>query len=277
MLFNFRFPKHGYFGILFILVCWPLNWILPGLRTHILFFPLWLGYVLVVDAMVYARTKESILTKSFRNFALMFLLSAPTWWLFELFNLRTENWQYLGRELFSDFEYGFYTTLNFSIVIPAVLSTASLINSFKWPHHFKNSAKIAITRKKIIFLFILGFTMLGLLLTWPTYFYPFIWSGLLFLLEPINYLRGKKSLLSRVKQGDWSVVIMLFAGTLICGFFWELWNFYSYPKWIYNTPFVNYWHIFEMPLLGYLGYLPFGLELYALYHLIMPKKFELTI
>jgi hypothetical protein len=48
-----------------------------------------------------------------------------------------------------------------------------------------------------------------------------------------------------------------------------MWNFYSYPKWVYRVPFVNFWHIFEMPLLGYLGYLPFALELFALYHLVI--------
>jgi hypothetical protein len=47
---------------------------------------------------------------------------------------------------------------------------------------------------------------------------------------------------------------------LICGFFWELWNWKSLAKWIYTVPFVERWHVFEMPLLGYAGYLPFGLE-----------------
>ena len=48
-----------------------------------------------------------------------------------------------------------------------------------------------------------------------------------------------------------------------------MWNFYSYPKWIYHVPFVGFWHVFEMPILGYTGYLPFALELFALYHLIL--------
>jgi hypothetical protein len=47
-----------------------------------------------------------------------------------------------------------------------------------------------------------------------------------------------------------------------------MWNYYSDPKWIYKIPFVDYAYIFEMPALGYLGYLPFALELFALYHLI---------
>jgi hypothetical protein len=47
-----------------------------------------------------------------------------------------------------------------------------------------------------------------------------------------------------------------------------MWNYFSYPKWIYHVPWGNWLHIFEMPLLGYGGYLPFALELYALYHWI---------
>jgi hypothetical protein len=46
----------------------------------------------------------------------------------------------------------------------------------------------------------------------------------------------------------------------VCGFFWEAWNFYSYPKWVYHVPFVSWLKLFEMPLLGYGGYLPFALE-----------------
>ena len=52
------------------------------------------------------------------------------------------------------------------------------------------------------------------------------------------------------------------------GFFWEMWNFYSYPKWIYQIPFVDFLRVFEMPILGYGGYIPFALELFAMYHFV---------
>jgi hypothetical protein len=39
-----------------------------------------------------------------------------------------------------------------------------------------------------------------------------------------------------------------------------MWNFYSLAKWKYSIPFVHRFEIFEMPVLGYFGYLPFGLE-----------------
>jgi len=30
--------------------------------------------------------------------------------------------------------------------------------------------------------------------------------------------------------------------------------------WIYSIPYIDRFHLFEMPILGYSGYLPFGLE-----------------
>jgi hypothetical protein len=54
----------------------------------------------------------------------------------------------------------------------------------------------------------------------------------------------------------------------MCGFFWEMWNFFSYPKWVYHIPFFDFLRVFEMPILGYGGYIPFALELFALYHLL---------
>jgi hypothetical protein len=50
---------------------------------------------------------------------------------------------------------------------------------------------------------------------------------------------------------------------LFCGFFWELWNVGSLAHWQYSIPFVQRFHLFEMPLLGYAGYLPFGLACLA--------------
>jgi hypothetical protein len=39
---------------------------------------------------------------------------------------------------------------------------------------------------------------------------------------------------------------------------WEMWNFFSAAKWVYHVPFVNGFYLFEMPLLGFAGYVPFG-------------------
>jgi hypothetical protein len=39
-----------------------------------------------------------------------------------------------------------------------------------------------------------------------------------------------------------------------------MWNYKSLARWVYIVPFVQRFHIFEMPILGYSGYLTFGIE-----------------
>ena len=55
---------------------------------------------------------------------------------------------------------------------------------------------------------------------------------------------------------------------LVCGFFWEMWNYGSLAHWEYSVPLVHRFEIFQMPLLGYSGYLPFGLECLAVARLL---------
>lgn len=261
------FAKHGWLGLLLIAVAWPLNWGLPGLRTHLLFFPLWLGYVLTVDALVLRRRGTSILSRSRRDFVLLFLISAPAWWLFEVFNWRTQNWHYLGREQFGDLTYFVLASVAFSTVMPAVFETAELVRSFGWVERLGRWRSVAPTRRTVRTFVGTGVLLVALIMIWPDVFYPFIWAAVYCLLEPLNVRLGRRTLLDPLQHGDWRPVVALALGALICGFFWEMWNYYAYPKWVYRTPGVQFLHVFEMPLLGYIGYLPFALELYALLHL----------
>ena len=262
-------PKHGWLGLSLVIVFWTLSWSLPGLRTHWAFFPLWLGYCLSVDAIVFTRKGDSLLTRNPRAYAGLFFISIIGWWLFEAINWRTQNWSYIGKEAFSIFEYNLYASLSFSTVIPAVFGTAELAGTFSWVRRLKPGLVIKPNRRTLMGFFFSGIGMLVLMLVWPRYFFPFVWLSIYFIIEPINVWRGHRSLASAVAKGDWRPVISLFSGALICGFFWEMWNYYSYPKWIYHIPFVDFARIFEMPLLGYGGYLPFSLEIFALYHLII--------
>jgi hypothetical protein len=47
-----------------------------------------------------------------------------------------------------------------------------------------------------------------------------------------------------------------------------MWNVFSMPKWVYDVPFVDWLKLFEMPFLGYGGYLPFALEVFAAWSLL---------
>ena len=76
----------------------------------------------------------------------------------------------------------------------------------------------------------------------------------------------------RDKRGDWRPVVSAALAALICGFFWEMWNYYSLARWTYSVPLVQRFPVFEMPLLGYAGYLPFGLECVVAGELLWPGK-----
>ena len=265
---RFKLPLHGWLGFSLILVFWILNWTLEGARTNWGFFPLWLGYCLAIDGLVVWRTGTSLLTRSPRKYVGLFLVSAPAWWIFELINVRTQNWIYIGAEIFTPLSYAFWTTLSFSTVIPAVFGSAEFFASFDFVKRLKRGPHIGTDQRTTLFFFILGWGMLVMILIFPNKFFGFVWISLYFILEPINIWLGNRSLADWTHKRDWRPVIALWCGVLLTAFFWEMWNYYSYPKWVYQVPWGNWLHIFEMPLLGYGGYLPFALELYALYHFV---------
>ena len=261
-----KFPLHGIIGTLLIAVFWYLNWSLDGLRTHWGFFFLWLGYILFVDALVFIRKGNSLFSRSVKKIIFLFLISAPAWWIFEGFNSITKNWLYLGKEYFSDVEYFLLASLSFSTVIPAVFETAELVSSFSFTDKFQSWKRINPTKKVLSGFILTGVFLFLMIIIFPKIFFPFIWATVFFILEPVNHLLKNKTLFDFWKIGNWKPAVSLALGCLICGFFWEMWNYYSYPKWEYHLPIANFLHIFEMPVLGYLGYLVFPLELFAIYH-----------
>ena len=265
---KFSFPFHGLVGLGLVVLFWILNWTLTGPRTNWAFFPLWVGYCLTIDGLAYWRTGTSLLKRSPRKYVGLFLISAPVWWIFEVLNLRTQNWTYIGAELFSPIEFAFWTTLSFMTVIPAVFGSAEFFATFDFVKRIRRGLVIHSDKRTTLSFFVAGWVMLALLWIYPKIFFPFIWLSIYFILEPLNVWLGNRSLADWTKKGDWRPVISLWLGVLLTAFFWEMWNYLAYPKWIYHVPWGNGLHLFEMPLLGYGGYLPFALELYALYHLI---------
>jgi len=247
---------------------WPLMWRKAAFLADFQFFLLWLGYILTVDALVVGRRGDSLLTRAPWAFAALFVVSAPVWWIFEFFNRFVQNWHYLGAERYSRIAYVTLATIAFSTVIPAVFETAELMASFEFVQRFRRGPTIPATRPVLVGAMAFGALSIPAFMIWPQYAFPLVWTCLFFLLDPINYRFGWPSITAWVSHGDWRPVAALWSGVLLTGFFWEMWNFYAWPKWVYTVPFVDFWHVFEMPLLGYAGYLPFGLALFSIYHFV---------
>jgi hypothetical protein len=255
-------------GLALAAAAWWASWFGPDLLRHHAFFPLWFGYILVVDALVRLRAGESLLTRNPARWVLLFAFSVPLWWVFEWANRFLGNWRYVLPYPYDPVTYALLASLAFSTVMPALFETASLLRTFKPFSGPMRGPRIAPGRAGLVAIAALGALMFGASLRWPGVAFPLVWIGLFLCIDPLNRLLGWRSLAGEVAGRRWDTVVVLWAAGLLCGFFWELWNVLAMPKWVYYVPFVGEPKLFEMPLLGYGGYLPFALEVFAAYHLL---------
>ena len=265
-----RFPLYGILALALCLTAWASSWIRIDPLYRYSFVPLWFGYILFIDALVVWRRGKSLLLRARWHYPLLFLASSLFWWAFETLNIPVQNWHYILDQPYSPLAYFLIASLNFSTVLPAVMETAELLSTFPplRPRLPASNAGPQLPIWVLALVELLG--ILCLLLPWlyPRYFFGLIWLCLVLILDPINNLCRRKSALAHIAVGDWHFFVLPLAG-LCCGFLWEMWNFYALPKWYYTIPYVGFWKIFEMPLLGYIGYLPFALELFAMYQFVL--------
>jgi hypothetical protein len=266
-----RLPSYTYLGLLINAAAWISSWGRIGPYAYT-FFPLWFGFILVLDGLNVARRGTSPLTRSRKRFFALFLFSIPVWWIFEAFNAPLQNWHYVLDRSYSGFGYNLLASLAFSTVLPAEVEMAELFASFKplRPRLLPPALGPRLTPRGAALLMMVGALTIALPLLFPGYLYWMIWLCLIFVLDPINNLAGRKSAWSHLLARDWRFLVVLPLATLCNGFFWEMWNSHALPHWYYTVPIVNNApHLFAMPLPGYLGYLPFGLELYAMYQFLL--------
>ncbi|MBS0183865.1 MAG: hypothetical protein JSS39_15865 [Nitrospira sp.] len=272
------FPWWGWLGVGWTCFWWVVAWTrFPGLaavQEHT-FTPLWLGYIVTVNAVTFARTGRCMMLHLPRYFLSLFPLSAAFWWLFEYLNRFVQNWYYVGVAERSALEYVFQATIPFATVLPAVLGTAELLTSYPAvsagmdqfrPIHLYNTRQVS---WPLLLLSCLGLFAIG---RWPDYLFSLVWVGPLLLVVSLQELAGRQTVLSSFARGDWRGVWIPALAALVCGFFWELWNWKSLAHWEYAIPFVHRFQLFEMPLLGYAGYLPFGLECVAVADLCLSRR-----
>jgi hypothetical protein len=260
-------PWYAYCGVLLNGLAWISSWARIGPWPYT-FFPLWLGFILLLDGLNVARTGTSPLTRGVGRFVLLFVYSSPFWWVFEALNLPVQNWHYHFDHPYSLLAYIAITSLDFSTVLPAVMELVELFTSFRPLRPLLDPLDPGpVASRRTVLLFVaLGIVMLVLPFLLPHYTFGLLWLCLIFLLDPINHLARRKSALGHLLARDWRFFVAIPLAALCCGFFWEMWNSRALPGWWYTVPLVDAApHLFAMPLPGYLGYLPFGIELFVMY------------
>jgi hypothetical protein len=261
-----RFPWWGWAAVAWTLVWWVLAWTrFAWFETaqRFTFFPLWIGFIVTVNALVYRRSRSCLMIQAPKRWAALFGLSALFWWMFEWLNRFVRNWHYLGVEDFDAVSYAVHATLCFSTVLPAVASVAEWLETHpRWTRWVAQGPPWRWLQSRTTgwVLLVCGAAALGGAGAYPSVFYPALWIAPVALALGASVFSGRENLAGEIARGEWARAASWMTAALICGFFWELWNTYSAAKWIYTVPGVERWHVFEMPLLGYAGYLPFGLE-----------------
>ncbi len=234
-----------------------------GFIRQWLYFFAWYPYLLFLDGLLLFRQGESWLLDRPREFFRLLGWSVTFWLIFEAFNLVLKNWRYVN--LLPDWwlRWPGYA-LAFATVLPAILLTARVLAAWgAWKEAMGRDRSR--TSWQPLFL-ILGTVCLILPLTQPRYAFPLVWPAFFFLLDPVCDLLGGTSLTRRWLAGERQEIYCLLAAGLICGLWWEMWNYPAAAKWVYVLPVLNFGKIFEMPFLGYLGFLPFALEAAVMYN-----------
>jgi hypothetical protein len=109
---------------------------------------------------------------------------------------------------------------------------------------------------------------------WPDRLFALVWVAPLLLITAVQMITAEETIFSRLEQGDGASLWLAALAALVCGFCWEMWNYKSLAHWEYAIPSVHRFKLFEMPLLGYAGYLPFGLEGLAVILMLFPNQYR---
>ena len=245
----------------------------PGLNTAWFLFA-WVGALLVMDGLIEVAGGVAFLRGRRRELGAMALWSIPFWCLFEAYNVRLQTWWYVFVPS-SDAGQGLLAAAAFATVLPAcfipaeLLATLGCFDSVRW-------RPVPMTRRARRAVGLFGISCLIAPLLWPTHAHPLVWGAtfglpalaVFALTGPGQIHHGAPSLLRDLEAGTPGRWLQLLAGGLIAGGLWEGLNWPARARWIYTVPGLEDLKLFEMPVLGFLGFPALAVEAFAGYGLV---------
>ncbi len=238
-------------GVILGVAGWSMLWTVKSPWNPLAFWALWTGATL----LMWAATSTGY--PSIRRHLALSAMSTPLWWWFEIVNGRVANWEYVYDQEYALLAYGSLSSIAFSTVVPAIVAATSL-----WERAIRPSASdlIAneIARPSHHWLLGLGLGLQGLVFVLPVVFYPLTWIAPFLIVDGLLVAAGGRGLTQDIIRGRWRQALIIGAAGITCGLLWEFWNFWAYPKWEYEVPLLGFGKVFEMPILGYGGYVPFA-------------------
>lgn len=271
--FRGALPWWFWAGLALNVVCWGMMWFSTATIVKYLFTPLWWGCISAIDGVVYARTGgASIFAKLPRQMLALIVMSIAGWFFFEWLNYFVlENWVYPNSPaIFSESEAYFWFTLTYTCVWPAIFEWYTLLRTFpRLTARWADGPKLSLSMPWLIAALALGSFMGVLVGIFPYLLFFTVWLGSLMILPAAMGLLRFWTPFSPIERGNWTPLVLIALSSFVTGVFWEFWNHGSNafipgrnPNfWVYDIPYVNVIHLFsEMPLIGYVGYLPFGIQ-----------------
>ena len=264
---HYTFPWWGWIGLGLGILSWAFAWTrftwLEPYQPYA-FIPQWISFIVVMNALTQMRSGNCPMLSDPPFFLKLFIASAVLWWVFEYLNRFVNNWIYEHASYAANpVEYILFATIAFSTVIPGVYSTKKFLDTLPGlQRFFARGPVVRFPTARVFYIgLLLAVSLSFLLISWyPKILYPILWIGPFLGWITLNRVIGIPFELGGISKGNWYYLLSWGLAALICGFFWEMWNYYSLSKWTYQIPYLHAYKLFEMPIAGYSGYLAFGLE-----------------
>ncbi len=272
-------PVHGYAGLAVVLAAELLLFANNSFVGHWFTPIVWTGYVLFVDALVFRAKGQSLVKTNRIELLVVCVASIAAWWLFEFYNSPRfwrsdlELWWHYHDLVENPYLRRVGYDWAFATIFPAMFDTAELFAAtiFRRPAREEPAPRARASRKVsrplLYFLVAVGAACaLVPLFVIDVWLVPLVWLGLALFFDPLNALRGWPSAAADLLRGRWRRPASLALAGIFCGALWEFWNYWAVSRWTYTVPYQLFGlKIFEMPVLGYLGYPPFAVECWAAY------------
>lgn len=223
----------------------------------------WWSLIVALEGWNALRGRALFLGRSWSWFFEICGISTLLWFVFEFYNFWLGNWYYVGQPPDTLWRQ-LGTFVAFATVLPGMwevkraldeLLPASLDEGQKW------------TSSTPFYLFLASVALVGSVgpFVAPTWTFPLVWGGLWATVDLVEVRAGGPSFLAEMERGRYrNLVGWLLAGA-VCGLVWEFWNSFALCKWIYTVPGLEQQRLFEMPLLGFLGFVPFAAMTWRLF------------
>lgn len=214
----------------------------------------WWGILTLIDEWNFRRRGLSLWRGHAARFAFVTLpLSVVFWLFFEMLNLGSPQWRYRGGlpNLSAQVLFGF---VSFGTVIPIMIEIYWVIGGeFRLPRAAANTLK----RHSGIL------ALIGVALTLLPYFNHEFWLNQGMWIAPALLLLR----LAPLPVGSPSaarLALNVAANGIVAGLMWESLNWFSPTHWEYLI--LQSWpHLFQMPWIGYIGFIPFAFTALLVY------------